>query len=76
MTRNMVVYYNKDNYNPCGSDYTLFMELKTTWGIQRRIQEHNRIMLKRGMKYYIIIPYYTWKANTDYEKYNPTRYYL
>lgn len=68
MTKKVVVYYDKDNYIPCGSDYTLFMELKTIKGVQNRLDKgHNKRMLKRGMKYYRILSYVYWKNSEAYE---------
>lgn len=69
----MVVYYDKTNNYRLGSDYQLHMELKTIWGIQRRLIEHNRRMKKQGMIYYKIVPYHVWKKDLPYPD---KKYYL
>ena len=57
---NVIVYFNKDYITPCGSDYTIFTELKTINGINKRYAEHHKRMIKRNMVGFIVISRLVW----------------
>lgn len=72
----VILYYDENGYNHCGSNYTLiFKDLKTVKGALNRIKRYDIKAPKNAVKM-IIMPFNSWYYNNVHFLENALKYVL